>query len=99
MQLTAVDGGDWAAVGNAAFGEGASSFKVNAAAANGGRIELRLDSPDGELIGTADITGTDGTYKEFSCKVENVSGTHNLFLVFEGDGSDLFDIESWQFEK
>ena len=99
MQLTAIDDGDWTAVGNVDFSDGASGFTVGAVSSAGGSIELRLDSADGELIGTVNITGTDGTYEEYSCDIGDVSGTHDLFLVFRGSGSDIFEVASWQFEK
>ncbi len=100
MQLTYIDDGDWVALGDVDFGDGASSFSVNAAPLSGGTIELRLDGPEGELIGTVGIDGEEGEYKEYSCEVNGASGIHNLFIVFKGEGSgaDMFEMASWRFE-
>lgn len=98
MQLTAIDDGDWVALGNVDFEDGAVGFTVNAVSENGGAVEIRLDSADGELIGTAEIGG-DGKYTDYGCEVKSVSGIHKLFLVFKGSGSDIFEIASWQFKK
>ena len=96
MMITEADSGDWLALGNVDFGEGASKFTVNAVSVNGGSIELRLDSADGTLIGAVDISGNES---EFSCDIENAAGIHDLFFVFNGSGNDLFDVISWRFEK
>lgn len=104
MYLKEIDDGDWTAAANVDFGTGAKRFIVNAAPIEGGCIELRLDAPDGTLVGSVDISGAEGTYKDYSCEVTGAEGTHNLFLLFRGEegnseAAKLFEAASWRFEK
>ncbi|MBO5372386.1 MAG: family 43 glycosylhydrolase [Lachnospiraceae bacterium] len=103
MNLTELTDGDWTSVAQVNFGDnGAKAFKVSAASQNGGNIEVRLDSPNGELIGTAEIaaTGDGDTYKEVSCEVANVTGVRNIFLVFKGeDTKNIMNVDYYLFEE
>ena len=77
------------------FESGAEGFRVNAAsAAEGGTIEVRIGSSDGELIGKCDISGTDSwsDYREMSCKTELCTGAHDVYLVFRGGDGYLFNV-------
>ena len=61
-------------------------------------LEVRLDSPDGKLIGKTDITSTGG-WQEWitkTCNIEAVSGKHDVYLVFTGGESYLFNINWWK---
>lgn len=92
--------GDYIAFRNVDFGAGAQGFSVTAGSdTDGGRIALHLDSPTGKLIGTCDVTGTGGwtTWKDFDCEVSGASGTHTLYLVFEGDDGFLMNVDSFTF--
>lgn len=102
MVLSSINNGDWVAVGGVDFGDnGAETFKAKVAGLAGGTIELRLDSPDGELIGTLDVeSGNGDEFTALSCSVENATGEHTLFFVYKGDGDkDLMEIQSWQFTE
>lgn len=86
-----------------AFTDDLNTFRVRAGAEMaGGKVEIRLDSPDGTLIGTCDITTTGGwnDYADFTCDVNSPSGTHDLFLVFKKTTADwLFNVDWFQFSK
>lgn len=100
MVLSSINNGDWVAIGGVDFGDnGADTFEVKVAGLAGGTIELRLDSPDGERIGTLDVeSGNGDEFTALSCSVENAIGEHTLFFVYKGDGDeDLMEIQSWQF--
>ncbi|MGG4144049.1 carbohydrate-binding protein [Paenibacillus algorifonticola] len=101
LNVTNVHNGDWIAVGNADFGTGgAKTFKANVASNVGGKIEIRLDSATGTLVGTLNVGSTGGVqnWQEIETTVSNATGVHNLFLVFTGTGtSNLFNIDYWQF--
>lgn len=90
------------AVGNVDFGSGAGRMTVCASSAGeGGKIEVRLGSTDGKLVGICDISGTEGwaDYREFSCELEKCSGVQDLYLIFRGDDGYLFNIDWFEFEK
>lgn len=85
---------------NMDFESGAQGFRVNAAsAAGGGTIEIRIGSTKGELIGTCEISGTDGWsgYKEFTCPVRLCTGVQDVYLVFRGGDGYLFNIMDLDF--
>lgn len=101
MVLSSINNGDWVAIGGVDFGEvGADTFEAQIAGLAGGTIELRLDSPDGQLIGTLNVEGGNGEFTAMSCSVENAVGEHTLFFVYNGEGEDdLMEIQSWQFTE
>ena len=61
-------------------------------------LEVRLDSPNGKLIGSMDVNGT-GDWQNWStqtCEIEETSGKHNVYLVFTGEEGYLFNINWWR---
>jgi hypothetical protein len=83
------DNGDWVEYKGLNFGSGVSTFQaaiaVTAPYANQ-KIQLRLDGPTGQLIGTLVPRSTGGwfTYTLQSTSVMKVSGIHDLYLVGVG---------------
>ena len=109
--LSQIHSGDWAAYKYIDFDtQPVSAFEASAGSlAYGGLIEIRLDAPDGELIGTCAVPRTGGWQKwsAVRCPVAAVRGVRAVFLVFKGsadrfvflqfDPDRLFDLESFQF--
>jgi hypothetical protein len=109
--LTQIHGGDWAAFKYVDFdAQPVAAFQARAGSlAYGGVIEVRLDAPDGELIGSCRVPRTGGWQKwgEVSCSVTRITGVRALYLVFRGVGDKfvipkfdperLFDLESFWF--
>lgn len=83
------------------FGDGASSFQISAASITGGEIEIRLDSPEGRMIGICDISNTIALnfWKTFTARVDQVGGVHDLCFVFKGGRNELFNLDHWQFNR
>jgi glucose/arabinose dehydrogenase/type 1 glutamine amidotransferase/regulation of enolase protein 1 (concanavalin A-like superfamily) len=62
------------------------NLRVQAAAA-GGTIELRKDSPTGEVVGTAEVPATGQHYRDVAVDVSDLGNeTMDLYLVFTGTG-------------
>lgn len=103
LHVTDIHNGNWVAVSQVDFGElGADIFEANVAATIGGSIEIRLGSKDGELIGTLDVTPTGGEQEWHLIKtdVNTVSGVHDVYFVFTGEGEDnLFNFDYWRFTE
>ncbi|WP_253957797.1 glycoside hydrolase family 43 protein [Metabacillus halosaccharovorans] len=103
LNVTDIHNGDWVAVSQADFGKnGAASFEANIASTVGGEIEIRVDSPVGEVIGTLDVnpTGGDQEWQLMETNVKNVSGTRNIFFIFNGEGeNNLFNMDYWKFTE
>jgi xylan 1,4-beta-xylosidase len=88
--------------GNAGYPKSPDSFAVLAASAtSGGIIEVWLDSIDtGDKIAECNINNTGGwsTFEIFTSDVDSVSGRHDVYLKFTGEGTDeLFRIHYLQF--
>lgn len=62
---------------------------------SGGTIEIRIDGPDGKLIGSCDVASTGGwqEWKTLNAKLDKVSGTHDIYFVFKGGESYLFNFQ------
>lgn len=104
MAVSFIANGDYIKVKGVAFGNspGARSFTARVASAtSGGKIELRLDSTSGTLVGTCTVPGTGGwqTWTTVTCSVCGATGTHDLFLRFTGGSGELFNFNWWQFES
>lgn len=58
-----------------------------------GKIEIRLDSPEGELIGECNIAPSEGNtaYAIHETKVKMVTGKHALVLAFKAADADVKD--------
>jgi hypothetical protein len=96
-----VDGGDWVKFSAVDFDTGASAVGVRLAVAAGyagGRIQFRLGSTTGTLIGTLTVSSTGGwsSYATQSTAITGASGVHDLYLVFVG-GSGVGNIDSVKF--
>jgi predicted GH43/DUF377 family glycosyl hydrolase len=94
---------DWMAYKFFDFPADLRRFTVRAGSLGfGGTIELHLDSPDGPLIGTCNVTPTGGwqLWQTFTCPVAvGKPGVHALYLLFQGLGSNrLMDVECFWFE-
>jgi hypothetical protein len=93
-------GNDFIAFDSVDFGEGASMFRTLAASGGiGGTVDIRLDSLTGFPAGQVQIAPTGGwdAWRIKTCKVNGMSGVHQLFLRFTGGEQDLFDIDWFQF--
>lgn len=102
MNICDIDDGDFIKIKGVDFGAGASMFEARVASSNsGGKIELRLDSKEGRLIGTCSVQGTGGgqRWESVSTGVEGAMGLHDLYLVFRGGDGNLFNINEWTFRK
>jgi beta-glucosidase len=86
-EAVGVTEGDWLKFGDADLGRRTESFSAEVASvAAGGTIEVRLGSPTGRLLGTAQVpaTGDVRTYATATAPLAAVGGRHDVFLVFHG---------------
>jgi hypothetical protein len=102
MNVGWIENGDHIKVKGVAFGTGAASFSARVASAtNGGRIEVRLDSAGGPVVGTCAVGGTGGwqNWTTTTCQVSGATGTRDLYLRFAGGSGHLFNVDWWQFGR
>ena len=64
-------------------------------------LEVRLDAPDGKLIGKMDVKSTGGwqTWSTQSCSIEAVSGKHDVYFVFKGGEGYLYNVNWWRTDR
>src|SRR5690606_35447629 len=92
--LSHIEDGDFIKVRSVDFLTGALWFEASVASAGaGGTIELRVDAVDGPLLGACEVSPTGGwqSWTKVTCDVSEVSGVHDLYLVFTGGDGYLFN--------
>ncbi|MEK7677486.1 MAG: carbohydrate-binding protein [Verrucomicrobiota bacterium] len=90
--------GDWVRYERIDFGQRTEQMEIRAASASeGGIIEIRLDAPDGELLGTCWVPNTGGwqSWSSFKTKLKPVSGVKTLCLVFKGQKPAALNSQLW----
>jgi hypothetical protein len=101
--LTGIHDGDRAAYRYLDFGDGVRSFSVAAgSAADGGRIEARIDHLAGPFVAAVDVPPTGGwkVWRTVSTPMMlPVRGVHALHLVFRGCGGRLMDLSTISFDQ
>ncbi len=93
VHAQAPEGFTWQAVNPANFGDGVNHFTIKAASyGSGGEVELRLDKPDGDLIGRVyfhhtgksnKFPGKSVNFMDYDCELmQTVSGNHQVYMNF-----------------
>ena len=94
-----IEHGDWVRYERVDFGERTEQIEIRAASATGGGIiEIRLDTPNGELLGTCAVPNTGGwqSWSSFKAKIKPVSGLKSLCLVFRHPQlDDVPEVQLW----
>ncbi len=81
-----INHGDWVRYDRLDFGERTERMRFGAASATqGGVIEIRLNSPDGELLGSVTVphTGSWHLFEDYSAEIPPTSGPKDVYLVFK----------------
>lgn len=100
LNIGFIENGDYVVYKDVDFGTGATSFQARVASAtNGGKIEIRLDSLTGPLVGTCEVKGTGDwqVYTDASCSISGASGKHDLYLKFTGGSDYLLNVNWFKF--
>lgn len=100
VYVSSISNNDYIKLRSVDFRDGAKSFTASVGAGgSGGRIELRLGSQSGTLIGTLTVANTGGAtnWKQVTTTINGGTGVSDLFLVFKGGSGDLFNLDWWQF--
>jgi arabinoxylan arabinofuranohydrolase len=106
MAVSYINNNDYIKVKGVTFGTGGAkslSARVSSAG-SGGKIEVRLGSTSGTLVGTCTVASTGGwqTWTTVTCPISGATGTQDLFFKFTGSGSgsdSLFNFNWWQFTQ
>jgi len=101
-QLSAIRNGDKVAYKYINFEAGVGNLEVRVLPGKrAGKIQVSLDQPWHSGIGTLEVPVGSGDQKwvTISCKVKPTSGVHAVWLKFEGEGNDLFNVDCFKFTK
>jgi hypothetical protein len=93
-----IEHGHWVRYEQLDFGAATDQMEIRAASASGGGIiEIRLDQPNGELLGTCPVpnTGEWQNWVSFQARLKPISGTKTLCLVFKGPTSAPLNAPLW----
>lgn len=100
MALGGIDTGDFIVVRGVDFGEEAPSkwnVKLRNPKGGTGVIQLRMDGPTGEVLGYLPVDTAAAEFTEYTVELtQQVTGVHNLCLIFYGEG---YELETWQFTR
>jgi Carbohydrate binding module (family 6) len=104
QRLANIQHGTWVCYQKFDFGQGVGYLWIDAATPGaGGKVELRIGSPTGTVLGTVNITRSTGsweTFKPFSVKITTpVTGVQDLYLTFVGGGGPLFNLAKFRFQQ
>jgi glucose/arabinose dehydrogenase len=93
--ISSIDNGDWTEYDPYNL-QGVSQIAMSvASSASGGTIEVHADSPTGPLVSTVTVPNTGGSFTTVSAPVTDPGGTHSLYFVFHGQGSNLFTFDNF----
>ena len=90
--------GDWVRYDKVDFGQHTDTVEIRAASASeGGVIELRLGSPDGDLLGTCPVANSGGwqSWVSHKTQIKPLSGTQTLCLVFKSGKPSALNPQLW----
>jgi len=94
-----IEQGDWIRYEGVDFGRRTSQIEIRSASATrGGTIEVRLDAPDGELLGSCKVPNTGGwqSWSSFKAEIKPASGVKTICLTFKGlDAANDADLRLW----
>ena len=103
VYLDSISNGDAVLVRSVDFGQGSDQMKFEARVSGkvkGARLQVRLDTRDGQVIATVDVPVTGGAPHWTAVRTEalRVRGVHDVYFTFEGQGTaDLLQFDTWQF--
>jgi len=100
VSLADIEDGDWIKVSGVDFGdETAVSFTIKYSS-NGstGAIKLVSDSLDGNVVTYVEIKDTGGfnNYTELTVPVKEITGVHDIYMIFAGTG---YHVNEWSFSR
>ncbi len=102
VYVTSIHNGDYIKLQNVAFDKKMPrTFTARVASGlHGGRIEIRIDSLAGQLLGTLEVPATGGweQWQTLNTDLTTIArGTHDLYFVFTGrKGPKLFNFDWWE---
>ena len=75
-------------------------FRIGSNGANAS-LEIRIDDPNGQVIGKMDIKSTSGwqTWNTQTCAINEINGKHDVYFAFKGGEGYLYNVNWWRPDK
>ncbi len=103
MNIAYIEDGDWVKVRGVDFGAiGADGFSASVASITGdGFIEVRLNDPNGEIMGTLPVPNTGGyqAWETHTTPINRITGVQDVYFVFKGASQYFLNMDHWQFQS
>src|SRR5215472_2858141 len=98
--LCSIENGNYVLYKGYDFDSGVAGFKARISSLSKGSVEVRLDNPNGPLMGTCPFNKTRG-WEDIKCAVDHSqAGVRDVYLIFKGDApTDLVKITTFVFLK
>ena len=95
-----IENGDYIGFKDVDFANGEAdsiNFRIGSNGASAS-LEVRIDSPDGKIIGSMDVASTGGWQKWATqkCSIQQTKGVHDLYFVFKGGDGYLYNLNWWR---
>jgi hypothetical protein len=102
FEISGMTEGSWVMYANTEFHGEEDSFMARVSNVSGeGKIEIRVDSLSGPLVGVAKVQ--EGHFPQdpgmISCDVKKVSGQRDLYLKFSGDSESSLNLDWFNFSE
>ena len=98
--VTDIDEGEYLLVKGVDFGKGATALEASCSAQMmGGKMEIRLDAPNGWKAGVIEVPNTKFEYKTFKTGLTKCKGVHDVYFVFKSHSmqkKNLFNFDWWR---
>lgn len=100
VYVTHIDDGDWLRLDNVDFKRGAKRFSARIRSTKGGSIELHTGSKESCADAVINVGPNAGQWVTAQTDLtRKVSGKADLYLVFRGEGTGLFELDWWELTK
>ena len=95
-----IESGDYIGFKNLDFENGAKSFSAKVSG-NASIIEIYLDSPNGTPVASVNFDGSENwnTWQTISANIHEITGIHDIYLIFKGGDGYLLNIDNFRFGK
>lgn len=95
--ITDIENNDYLVFPNFRGLSGKSTIEFNVARNQQATIEIRKNSPEGELLASCKVEAkkTAAGFESISCKLSKMADKQNLCLVFKGKGKQIIQLDSF----
>jgi len=100
VYVDAIESGDWLAVSDVDFYDGATLVKARVKPLASGKMELRSGSVDGDVVGELTFDGSLNEWVDLEATVNIPKGVTDLYFIFYSEAdTDVVMFDTWSFHQ